>query len=188
MPLKLFSGPRTSLTYYSLWWVDLGQQLRPHPVADSLPPGRMEKRIGRAKARELMSWDKSSLISEGNKKKTSDAKALTHRLPPSDPCSVSLWAMAIFKEFSFYCWAQHLILWNIPLVGQGPLTQLCPLPTSCQPQTYSLQGQWETKKVLMLCKHSSAITKTWMCNQHSRIQQCSSSWRNLTPSRPNTFT
>lgn len=151
MPRKLFSGPRTSLTYYSLWRVDLSQQLRPHPVTGSLPPGRMEERIGRAKARELVGWHKSSLISEGNKKKRSDAKAPTHHLPPSDRCSVSLRAMAIFKEFSFYCWARHHTVWNTPLFGWGPLTQLCPLPTSCPPQTSSLRGQSEKQRRSWCC-------------------------------------
>lgn len=79
-----------------MWWADLGQQLSTHAVTWSLPQQhgeeqqKWEKPVGR---------DKDGLISEGKKSPApSDAKAVTHHLPPADCFPASLQATATFKR------------------------------------------------------------------------------------------
>jgi len=55
-------------------------------------------------------------------------------LPPSSP--------------SFYCWAQCPVVWNVPFISRGQLSQLCPLPTSCAPQPTHWQGSMRSRKGL----------------------------------------
>ena len=68
---------------------------------------------------------------------------------------------------SFICWAWHHMVWNIPLVSWGQLSQLCPLPKLLvHPQPAHWWGGVRAEKALALCKHCSAITKTSLCYQH----------------------
>lgn len=56
--------------------------------------------------------------------------------------------------------AEHM-MWNIIFISFGQLSWLCPLPVS-------LLWDLETgkEKALMLCKHCSAIAKTWVCYKY----------------------
>lgn len=60
-----------------MWWVDPSQQLKFTPCF----PGT-GKRMGKAKARKLISQNRDNLTNEGkNNRKISNAKAVTQHLP-----------------------------------------------------------------------------------------------------------
>ena len=70
------------------------------------------------------------------------------------------------------------MVWNIPLVSWGQLSQLCSLPVSCTPPAYSLVGWGEKQKKPWLCvsttqqqlKHPSVINTVFSTNEmHSPI-------------------
>lgn len=87
-------------TKYMLWWVDPGWQVSPYSVPCSLPPRRTGERIKRAKARKLL-WvvvktacyikvKKNKKTREERQHQPSDAKAITHHLPPADRCPANV--------------------------------------------------------------------------------------------------
>lgn len=71
-----------------------------------------------------------------------------------------------FLYFSFYCWAQPYMVWNIHLFSLFQLCCLCPLPTSCPPPSTS---PWVGKKTLTLCNHCPSVAKKMVCYQHCSI-------------------
>jgi len=57
------------------------------------------------------------------------------------------------------------MVWNIILVIEGQLSQLCLLPTSWTPSGSPLAEQHEI--ALMLCEHNSVVDKIPMCCQYN---------------------
>ena len=58
------------------------------------------------------------------------------------------------------------MVWDIPGVSRGQLSQLCPLPTPCAPQPLAGGVGGEAGKALALCKPCSAVTKASLGYQH----------------------
>lgn len=149
---------------------------QPHTATDCSPQhSGTGERIGRKKARKLRGWDKSSLISEGKKKKkennktktyTSHAKAVTHLSQETDTQLVStqwLPSEKLKPPFHCYYWSWHYIAWDIPLVS---LSCLCPLPALYAPPNYLLgRENWE-KKVPVLYKHCFIRATMLVCHHH----------------------
>lgn len=72
-------------------------------------------------------------------------------LPSSSPSSI--------------CWVWCQVLCNVLLVSWGQFSWLCPLWIPCASPASSLVV-WAPEKTLMLCKCSSAATKTSLRYQH----------------------
>jgi len=51
----------------------------------------------------------------------------------------------------FYCWAQHHMVWDIPLGSLGQLFWPCPLPAPGAPPASSLAGQHQEQERPWLC-------------------------------------
>jgi len=84
------------------------------------------------KREKLTGQEKDSSISEEKgRKKTSDARAVTHHFPQTDWCPAIFGAMtASLKILSppFLLLSMTLLAWNILLVSVSQLSMLCPLP------------------------------------------------------------
>lgn len=89
----------------------------------------------------------------------------------SDWCSASLQATASLednpqKHSSFYCWARHYVVQNIPLVS----SDLCPscVPPNLLPNSSLLnaKGQSEKQRKPWHSKLCSATAKRLVCYQH----------------------
>lgn len=77
--------------------------------------------------------------------------------------------LLLLLSLSIYCWARYHMVWNIPSICWGQLSQLCPLPTS-QPTFFGEQQVREND--LMLCEHCSATAKPLMCYQCCFSRKC----------------
>ena len=117
------------------------------------PPWWDGERTGRVKVRKLMGWDKDSLVGKAKAMHASKAKPeirsllaisrqlFSHRQESRAPaCLMVTWEdkchhskrPCVLSSFlSFTCWTWHHMVWNIPLVSWGQLSQLCPLPALC---------------------------------------------------------
>lgn len=148
------------------------------------------QRTGRAKGRELVSWDKESLVGEekAGGQRAGDAKAITRNCPKADQGQPSLWATAALKEEpslpSCYCWAWWYVVCSISLGSLDQLSQLCPLPNSLPTSNLLIL------KTSMLCKHCWVVAKTPVCYQgcfshRSRTQHpaCAAKEANSVPAR-----
>ena len=77
-------------------------------------------------------------------------------------------------------------VWDIPLVSSSQLSWLCPLPASCPPTAYLLEGQ-SGKETLMLCNICWAVPKPtgvlctlfWSQMQNKALHRLL--WGELTP-------
>lgn len=68
---------------------------------------------------------------------------------------------------SFYCWAWHHVVWNIPLASLGQLSRLCPSQLLVHPQPSSLAGWCETLNSPWLSVSTAQQQrKTSVCYQH----------------------
>lgn len=70
------------------------------------------------------------------------------------------------------CWVWWCVVWDtLSLVSGAHLSQLCSLPLCLVLTTPRLLAgvEWEPEKVLMLCKHWSAVAKVLLCCQHCFI-------------------
>lgn len=119
--------------------------------------------IGRAKASEkaLMGQDKTSFIREQGE---GGKHASTHHQQTWFP--VSPWAVTTLEKnlsHQFYC-KLDVNVWGIPRSAWVSY----PNYTSSQPLSLLTEV---VRGILMLCKHSSAVTKTLVCYQH-----CSCHW------------
>jgi len=157
----------------------------------------MGERIRRVKVRKLLGWDKDSLMGKTEAVQKSKAKQGIQVLLPISRQVLTiprkaglhraqhlLWKTnAITPNIplspSFYWWAWHHMLWDIPLVSWGHLFQLGLLPISCAPPAYSLAGHCEKQKrpwhnvsaVQQQLKHPCVINTVLDTNpKHSTIQ------------------
>lgn len=64
---------------------------------------------------------------------------------------------------SFYCWAQHHIVWNILFINGDQLPQLCPCPASCAPPNFLLVGHCEKKKRPWQCTRTAQQQPKHLC-------------------------
>ena len=115
----------------------------------------------RPKKEKWEKGEKRNREKKKKKKKASDAKAITHHLPQTDWCPVS---MAALEKLShrFCCWTWCYMVWNIPFVSMDQLSCLFPLPASCPPPASSVWGQSEKPRKPWCCasKQCSAV-KYW---------------------------
>ena len=132
-------------SWIRVWWVDTIQQLGRHPVARSLPPPPwdVEENQKAKSEKKLMDWD--SLVSERKKKKRW-TRNQRHSLSTSQQQTVAQpvseqWLLWKHPHLQFSCRVWCHMVWNIPLVSWGQLSQLCPLPASCPLPAYSLRWQ-----------------------------------------------
>lgn len=104
----------------------------------------MGKKIWRTKTRKLLDWDKNSLIGEAklthkqskirNLFFTSNSQADVQSSPgKQDFFTCKLLEKTNSPPFlllspNCYCWAQTHVVWSIPLVSMGQVSQPCPLP------------------------------------------------------------
>lgn len=142
---------------WNLWWPDHCWQVSPHPVACVLSHREMEKRIRIEKARQkLMDWDIDSIINKGEGGKCKNKWRKSSHSPAWADCPEQWIFGKLYPQF--YCWTWHHMVWNISWLSLGQLSCLCPsLPASPQPAHW--EQEWETEKVLTLCK-CSALGKT----------------------------
>jgi len=132
----------------------------------------MGERNGSEKVRKLVGWDKDSLTGKAKAVRASKAKEGVHSLHPisrqvfsrlqeSRAPSCAVVTSEDKHRHSedpllpsppvLYCWAWRHTVWNIPLVSQGQLSQLCPLPGPGAPPAYSLVGWGKEQKRPWLC-------------------------------------
>lgn len=64
--------------------------------------------------------------------------------------------------------AEHVLVRNNTFISSSLLPRLSLLSTFCPTPSYLLrmEAKWEKEKALMLCKHCSAIAKTWVCYKY----------------------
>ena len=160
----------------------------------------MGERIRRGKVRKLMGWVKDSLAHKANAMYTRKAKQRINSLLPigrqgvchlqesraprwitvtwEDKCHHSEHPPLPFYSPSFTCWAWCHMVWDIPLVSWGQLSQLYFLPYSCAPPAYSLVSWYEKQKRPWLCgstaqqyrKHPCVINIVFSTNpEHSLL-------------------
>lgn len=139
------------------------------------------ERTGRVKVRKLLSWDKGSLTGKAKALRTSKAKQGVYSLFPIGRQVFRLiqesktpWVMVIWEDrqhnfeipppstsFShLLSWAQCHVIWDIPWVSWGRLSQLCFLPNLVHHSLLTEGAEWETEQTLALCTHWSATAKT----------------------------
>lgn len=97
----------------------------PHSGSHS-PPPKQDGGEKKSKSWKLFGQREGSLISEGKREKTGDAKAIIHHLSQEHWCPASLQTRATLADngTAFYsttstvnCWALHYIVWNILLAN-----------------------------------------------------------------------
>lgn len=95
-------------------------------------PINIRERIRMAKVRKFMGQE--SLTVEGEKRSKQTIKWRKNNFSSlGDQCPTSIWAMATLEKFpQIYRWAWGFILWNIPVVTLGQLSQLYLFPTLVQ--------------------------------------------------------
>jgi len=136
-----------------------GQQ--PSTQSPLIPPGRTEERIAIAEVRKLMGQNQDSFTAEGKgmageqmmqmqslatfHKQTTAQPAATLEVKLLPPQSLPTTPVFIAKH-------EVVTVVNIPLVGLGQLSQLCPLPTSwpnpCLLLRWDEGAEWEKGKAL----------------------------------------
>lgn len=90
----------------------------------------------------------------------------------------------------FNCWAWWHMVWNIPLVSQAQLSQLCCLPAPCAPPGCSLVGQCEQHKRPWHCvstaqqNESVSVSSILFSAQIQNVAPYKLLWRNLFLSQP----
>lgn len=135
-------SPCSGLTLSNSW-----APTRPRANSPS-PRSGMGERIRRAKPRKLLGQNKDliSLISDGKRKTTSDAKVIAPWLSQADRRPASLQAMAAFEDEMpiFYCWAWCSMARNILLAYLGQLSRQCPLQPLAHPQGEQCEKQRNT--------------------------------------------
>ena len=152
-----------------------------HPATCSLSPpaGQGENR---SQVRRLMGWDKDNLIDKKAASASSAKKEFINYCPSAGRSPATSWKqepehlqglhgkanvkpqMSPLSSLSFYCWAQHHVVWSVqvPLVSQDQMSWLCPPSSSCTPPSLLTEGQ--EQKASMLYRQA-LFTKTWVCNQ-----------------------
>ena len=145
-----------------MWWTYYGQQ-QSTPTATHSVPSPVWWAENRRKMRRHVGWDKDRLIGKAKAMFTNKAKQRIHSPLPIIGqvlthlqgsrvllCILFTWedkcyhpesvTPFLFLSPSFICWAQQHMVWNVPLVSWGQLSQLCLLSTPCAPPAYSLLG------------------------------------------------
>jgi len=149
-----------------VWWIDSSQQPSTHTAACSLQlPEGQGKRIGRAKVRKLVAWDKNNLTSERKRKinwcKSNYSAPPTIRLMPSRCPSNGLIGRQNASPSSstsrFYCWAWSYMMWKISL---SPIWVSCPSCVSSQLLAHPHQTHWG-KQSATLFSNSQNIGVLW---------------------------
>ena len=137
-----------------------------------------QRKNRRVKARKLMGQDRNYLISKAEVEKErkkikpnqwwkgNHSPPPMGRLMPSQFPSKRLLTLLKPGLFSFCCRGWHYMAWNISSVRLRHLPGCVPSQTLAYALIYSLGGQWETEKALMLFKHCSAIAEILVCCQH----------------------
>jgi len=116
--------------------------------------------------RKLIGEDPDSLIGEGRGEKTKQSKGncllhptgrpmlkLVSKQPPPWKSETPFFCLYL----RFYHWVWCCMTWNSPLASSGWLPWPGPIPVSCLPMAYSLQGQ---------SGNCSATAKRWVCYWH----------------------
>lgn len=140
---------------------------------------------------KVVGWDQDSLLSEGKRGRNPSVKqAIALHLQQADWCPVGLWTTAVFRKPS-----PKFSLLSMTLPGMEYLLgHFGSALLAASPSTSYLLGEEgrlceKPNKVLMLCKHCSAIAKTLVRYQHcfshkSKTAPREQLWRKLTPSQP----
>lgn len=137
--------------------------------------------MGRSKVGKLMGWNKDSLISQGEGKRNLWWQSWPHTSRPM-PCYS--WVVATLEDnllrftvLQLCYWVWHYMMWKVPLASlRSVVSTLCPaasLPagmghsgTRKALMAVQLLLSMGEDKVLMLCKHYLAISKTLGCYQN----------------------
>lgn len=152
-PLKKFN------CWGSLWHVaehNTAAHSAPFPVA-------MGKKHQKGKSRKRMGWDENILVNKMRKKPTKawcKKQSITISWPISSQSSSNGNPQETPPSSFIY---DHDVIWYLPLVSLGQLSQLCTLPASYLLPTYLVGREGETEKALTLCTHCLAITKPLVC-------------------------
>ena len=150
-------------------WFNPGGQWSPTQMITHSPPCGVGERFGRVKVRKLLDWDKDGLIGKAKIVCASKVKYGIHPLSVSRQlfshlqesrdslCVVFTWEEKCHNREHFplasvdpicYCWAWRRVVWGVPFVGWGQLSQPCPLTASCAPPACSLVGRCEAALML----------------------------------------
>lgn len=153
-----------------------------HRVSLSLPAMRREERISKVKARKLMGWDRAM----NKQSKTRDSFPIPTSMEgfslPHKTRSLS--RVTVFWKDKHHhsellpllptsypdsvCFAWCHMVWNIPWVSQGRLSQLCPFPTTFAPTVPLLEGWGEEQQRPWHCSHQHACVINTLFNTNPK--------------------
>lgn len=118
-----------------------------HPHQDDREKKGESEQTGELSLRQFSKWRKKKKM-QSNHHEQAGAQPV--------PEQQLLWE----NLFPVYHWVWCFMVWDILLVTQDQLSQLCFFPDSWSHPVYSLRGQSRKQKKLMLCKQCSTTAKS----------------------------